>query len=96
MIVGLPWLEDYNLKINWDLRTMDFDTIQTKTTFGKILRRTFELSRMEVLTPKPRPTIEEILNEETEESDIRNLRSFLEKDDEEDEEQERIWIRAKK
>src|SRR6266436_2331271 len=38
------------------------------------------------------------LNEEDEEEiDIRNLRSFLEKDDEEDkEEEERVWVRAKR
>src|SRR6266478_7438388 len=39
------------------------------------------------------------LDEEAEEEvDIRNLRSFLEKDDEEDEEEEeeRVWVRAKR
>src|SRR6266436_6348557 len=76
---------------------------------------------MKVIPLTPKPTIEEIFEEEPlsttplpfdglilmqigldeeaeEEVDIRNLRSFLEKDDEEDEEEEeeRVWIQAKR
>ena len=38
MILGLPWLEEYNPKIDWDQRSLDISTIQPKTSFGKILR----------------------------------------------------------
>ena len=32
MILGLPWLEEYNPKIDWDQRSLDITTIQPKVT----------------------------------------------------------------
>jgi hypothetical protein len=100
---------------------MDINSIKLKIFFGCILRRTFDLSQMITVPTTPKPTVEEVPDNEPlqtnpvpfdgpillqiglntvekEEIDIRNLRSFLEKDDEEDkeEEEERIWVRAKR
>ena len=33
MILGLPWLKQYNPKINWNTGTIDINSIQVKTTF---------------------------------------------------------------
>ena len=63
MILGLPWLEEYNPKIDWDLRTIDITSVLPKTTFGKILRRTIKLSKMEILIHTPKPTIKEIFKD---------------------------------
>ena len=50
-ILGLPWLKQYNPKIDRNTRTIDIDSIQVKTTFGRMLLRSIELARMEVITP---------------------------------------------
>ena len=51
MILGLPWLKQYNPKINWNTGTINIDLIQVKTTFDRMLLRSTELARMEVITP---------------------------------------------
>jgi len=51
MILGLPWLKQYNPKIDWNTRTVDIDLIQVKTTFDRMLLRSIELARMEIITP---------------------------------------------
>jgi len=51
MILGLPCLKQYNPKINWNTGTVDIDWIQVKTTFDRMLLRSIELARMEVITP---------------------------------------------
>ena len=51
MILGLPWLKQYNPKIDWNIRTVDIDSIQMKTTSDRMLWRSIELARMEVITP---------------------------------------------
>jgi len=51
MILGLPWLKQYNPKIDWNTGTIDIDSIQVKTTFDRMLLRSIELARMEVITP---------------------------------------------
>ena len=51
MILGLPWLNQYNPKIDWNTRTINIDLIQVKTTFDRMLLRSIELARMEVITP---------------------------------------------
>jgi len=63
MILGLPWLKQYNPKIDWNTGTIDIDSIQVKTTFDRMLLRSIELARMEVITPRPRPTIEEVFKD---------------------------------
>jgi len=63
MILGLPWLKQYNPKIDWNTRTIDIDSIQVKTTFDRMLLRSIELARMEVITPRSRPTIEEVFED---------------------------------
>jgi len=35
MILGLPWLKQYNPKTDWNTGTVDIDSIQVKTTFEK-------------------------------------------------------------
>jgi len=61
MILGLPWLKQYNPKIDWNAGTIDIDLIQVKTTFDRMLLRSIELARMEVITP--RPTMEEVFED---------------------------------
>jgi len=51
MILGLPWLKQYNPKIDWNTGTVDINLIQVKTTFDRMLLRSIELARMEVITP---------------------------------------------
>jgi len=63
MILGLPWLKQYNPKIDWNTETIDIDSIQVKTTFDRMLLRSIELARMEVITPQPRPTMEEVFED---------------------------------
>jgi len=63
MILGLPWLKQYNPKIDWNTGTVDIDSIQVKTTFDRMLLRSIELARMEVITPQPRPTMEEVFED---------------------------------
>jgi len=63
MILGLPWLKQYNPKIDWNTRTIDIDSIQVKTTFDRMLLKSIELARMEVITPRPRPTMEEVFED---------------------------------
>jgi len=63
MILGLPWLKQYNSKIDWNTGTIDIDSIQMKTTFDRMLLKSIELARTEVITPRPRPTMEEVLED---------------------------------
>ena len=56
MILGLPWLKQYNPKIDWNTGTINIDLIQVKTTFNR-------MTRMEMITPWPRPTIEEVFED---------------------------------
>ena len=63
MILGLPWLKQYNPKIDWNTGTVNIDSIQVKTTFDRMLLRSIELARMEVITPQPRPTMEEVFED---------------------------------
>ena len=51
MILGLPWLTQYNPKIDWNTETLNIDSIQVTTTFDRMLLRSIELARMEVITP---------------------------------------------
>jgi len=51
MILGLLWLKQYNSKIDWNTRTVNIDSIQVKTTFDRMLLRSIDLARMEVITP---------------------------------------------
>jgi len=63
IILRLPWLKQYNPKIDWNTRTVDIDLIQVKTTFDRMLLRSIELARMEVITPQPRSTMEEVFED---------------------------------
>jgi len=51
MILGLLWLKQYNPKIDWNTGTINIDLIQMKTTFDRMLFRSIELARIEVITP---------------------------------------------
>ena len=57
MILGLPWLKQYNPVIDWDKGTMDISNVKLSKTFGEVLQRSIELSRMEILpwTPETEP-----------------------------------------
>jgi len=48
---------------DWNTGTVDIDSIQVKTTFDRMLLRSIELARMEVITPRPRPTMEEVFKD---------------------------------
>jgi len=63
MILGLPWLKQYIPKIEWNTRTIDIDLIPVKTTFDRMLLRSIELARIEVITPQSRPTMKEIFED---------------------------------
>jgi len=63
MILGLPWLKQYNPKIDWNTGTVDIDSIQVKATFNRMLLRSIELARMEVITPQLRTTMEEVFED---------------------------------
>jgi len=63
MILELLWLKQYNPKIDWITGTIDSNLIQVKTTFDRMLLRSIELARMEVITPRPRPTMEEVFED---------------------------------
>ena len=63
MILGLPWLKQYNPKIDWNTGTIDIDSIQVKTTFDSMLLRSIELARMEVITPRPKPIMKEVFED---------------------------------
>jgi len=63
MILGLLWLKQYNPKIDWNTGTIDIDLIQMKTTFDRMLLRSIELARMEIITPRSRPTMEEVFKD---------------------------------
>jgi len=60
IILGLPWLKEHNPQIDWLQGTMNIETIRPVTTFGKVMRRTMELSQM--FTPFLKPTLKEIFD----------------------------------
>jgi hypothetical protein len=63
MILGLPWLKQYNPKINWEEGTMDIKAVWPNTSFDRMLRKCIEISKMEVIIPRPRTTMEEIFED---------------------------------
>jgi len=63
MILGLPWLKQYNPKIDWNTGKVDIDSIHMENTFSRMFTRSVELARMEVIKPRPRPNMEEIFEE---------------------------------
>ena len=63
MILGLPWLKEYNPKIDWKKGTVNIDPNQRRMTLGKAMRKTMELSQMMIVEPIPRLTIEEIFED---------------------------------
>ena len=44
MILGLPWLKQYNPVIDWDKGTMDISNVKLSKTFGEVFQRSVELS----------------------------------------------------
>jgi len=63
MILGLPWLKQYNPKIDWNTGKVDIDSIHMENTFSRMFTRSVELARMEVIKPRPRPNMEEIFED---------------------------------
>jgi len=51
MILGLPWLKQYNPKIDWNTGKVDIDSIHMENTFSRMFMRSVELARMEVIKP---------------------------------------------
>jgi len=90
MILGLPWLKQYNPKIDWNTGKVDIDSIHMENTFSRMFMRSVELARMEVIKPWPRPNIEEVFETLPDNGPILEnlIESSLENEDE-------IWIRAK-
>jgi len=60
IILGLPWLKQYNPKIDWNTGKVDIDSIHAENTFSRMFMRSVELARMEVIKPRPRPDMEEV------------------------------------
>jgi len=89
MILGLPWLNQYNPKIDWNTRKVDIDSIHMENTFSRMFMWSVELARMEVIKPWPRPDMEEVFETLPDNGPI--LESLLESSLE----NEAIWIQAK-
>ena len=89
MILGLPWLKQYNPKIDWNTGKIDIDSIHVENTFSRMFMRSVELARMEVIKPRPRPDIEEVFKTLPDNGPI--LEGLLESSLENEE----IWIQAK-
>ena len=88
IILELPWLQEHNLQIDWLQGTMNIETIQPVTIFGKVMRRTIELSWM--FTSSLKPTLKEIFDNYEHlptnpplSDDDEILRSIYDNDDEE-------------
>src|SRR6202023_2410653 len=99
IILGLPWLEDHNPRIDWERRSMDISTIKPKISFGRIMRWTFDRSLMKIdPSHYEGPVfIQTGLDQpDEEEMDAQNLRSFLKGDNNEHKGEEHIWVQAKK
>jgi len=60
MILGLPWLKQYNPKIDWNTGKVNINSIHMENTFSRMFTQSVELARMEVVKPRPRPDMEEI------------------------------------
>jgi len=98
MILGLPWLKQYNPKIDWNTGKIDIDSIHIENTFSRMFMRSVELARMEVIKPRPRPNMEEIF-EDTDHlptnEPLPDNEPILEGLLESSLEDEAIWIQAK-
>lgn len=64
IILGLPWLKEYNPTIDWDKGTVDIKTIPSENSFSKTLKRCIEVARAKIVLPRPKTTMEEIIDED--------------------------------
>ena len=62
MILGLLWLKQYNPKINWKKGTMDVNTIESKPTIGRAMRKHIELAKMVVIELRSKTMMEEVFD----------------------------------
>ena len=60
IILGLPWLQQYNPTIDWAKGTIDLTTVKSQSTFREVLLQKIDLKRAAIPTKILQPTIEEI------------------------------------
>jgi len=89
MILRLPWLKQYNPKIDWNTGKVNIDSIHVENTFSRMFMQSVELARMEVIKPRSRPDMEEVFKTLPDNGPI--LESLLESSLE----NKKIWIQAK-
>ena len=63
IILGLPWLQQYNPTIDWAKGTIDLTTVNSQSTFREVLHRKIDLKRTSIPTKILQPTIEEIFED---------------------------------
>ena len=57
IILRLPWLQQYNLTIDWAKGTIDLTMVKSQLTFQEVLHRKIDLKRAAIPTEILQPTI---------------------------------------
>ena len=57
IILGLPWLQQYNPTIDWAKGTIDLTMVKSQLTFQEVLHRKIDLTRAAIPTEILQPTI---------------------------------------
>src|SRR6202023_286163 len=53
IILGLPWLKEINLKVDWEKGTINIDSQRIRTSFTKVLKKAIEMTNMKIISPNP-------------------------------------------
>ena len=63
IILGLPWLQQYNPMIDWAKGMIDLTTVKSQSTFQEVLHQKIDLKRAVIPTEILQSTIEEIFED---------------------------------
>ena len=63
IILGLPWLQQYNPTIDWAKGMIDLTTVNSQSTFREVLYQKIDLKRTAIPTEILQSTIEEIFKD---------------------------------
>ena len=64
IILGLPWLQEYNPTIDWTKGTIEIPLVKPTQSFDKMILRSLKIARAEIISLAPnKPTWEEIYKE---------------------------------
>ena len=64
IILGLPWLQEYNPTIDWTKGTIDISLIKLTRSFNKMILRSLEIARAEIIPMAlKKPSWEEVYQE---------------------------------